>query len=282
MLGKWGDIMLTEEQLKQWDVFGFVTFKDLFSRGEADTIRREFDIGLSADQTYYPNGESPTHFKGLGQETPFLQSLAEDPRLLGPAAQMWGEDVISTGSDCDRFTSSNTYWHPDLIQGSPDTKENHLKGVKFACYLDSLDHESGALRLIPGSHRSPFHDELFAMGLKGDESPYLKKTRLSINDVPAYVWESEPTDMIAFNNRTWHASYGGSGDRRQVNVSYFKNASDAHEEDLNQKFSHLIKTLRSDHDQHQSLYPPDWLANRHNNPTVQHWIDWLKKYGHLE
>ena len=33
-------------------------------------------------------------------------------------------------------------------------------GVKFAYYLEPVDAESGALRLIPGSHKNPLHEDL--------------------------------------------------------------------------------------------------------------------------
>ena len=269
--------MLTDSQLTQFEVFGFLVLRGLLTPEETDKAGADFDLGLARATDGMERGgiRGQLNWSNLGPETPFLASLLEDERFYGAAQQILGKDAVGYSSNANSFDGDRTEWHPDV--GDLD-----WHGIKFGFYLQPLDRDSGALRLIPGSQRSPFHDELFAMGLKGDESPYLKKARLSINDVPAYVWESEPTDMIAFNNRTWHASWGGSGDRRQVNVSYFKNASDAYEEDLSQKFSHLTKTLRPDHDQHQSPYPPDWLANRHNNPTVQHWVDWLKKYGHLE
>ena len=34
-------------------------------------------------------------------------------------------------------------------------------GVKFACYLESLKPNSGALRLIPRSHQSPLHGQRY-------------------------------------------------------------------------------------------------------------------------
>ena len=277
-----GDGMLTQQQQKQWDTFGFVTFKDLFTEDEVGTIRREFEAGLAAEQPYYSDGELPWHFTGLGPETPFLGSLPEDPRFLEAAEQMWGDDVVCMGSSGQRFTTNNTYWHPDLIQGNSETKDNHIRGVKFGFYLDPLDADDGALRLIPGSHRSPLHDELFAMGLKGDDSAYLRDAGLAVVDVPAYVWASGPADVVAFNNRTWHASWGGSADRRQVTIVYYKNAGDAREEELSYESARLSKTLRSNDDRRGPLYPPTWLANPNNNPTRQHWIDWLGKYGYLE
>lgn len=271
--------MLTDQQQTHWHTFGFVTFRNLFTETEVETIHDEFEAGLATEQTNYSDGELPISFSGLGSSTPFLSALPEDPRFLEAAEQIWGDDVISSGSMGQRFTNSNTYWHPDLVDGSHETKDNHIPGVKFACYLDALKPDSGALRLIPGSHMSPLHDELFAIGLKGDESPYLKKAGVTIRDIPAYVWASDPTDVIAFNNRLWHASWGGSDDRRQVNVMYYKNASNSKEEDLTREYVDLTrKTLP---EKHGPMYPEYWLNNPADSPTRRRWIDWLNHYGFL-
>ena len=154
--------------------------------------------------------------------------------------------------------------------------------MKFGFYLDPLDADDGALRLIPGSHRSPLHDELFAMGLKGDDSAYLRDAGLAVVDVPCLRLGVRTGRRGRLQHRTWHASWGGSADRRQVTIVYYKNAGDAREEELSYESARLSKTLRSNDDRRGPLYPPTWLANPNNNPTRQHWIDWLGKYGYLE
>ena len=271
--------MLTDHRVAQWRTFGFVTFPGLFTADEVETIHKEFEVGLAAEQAYYPDGNLPTHFSGLGAGTPFLASLPEDPRFLEAAEQMWGNDVVAMGSSGQRFTKSNTYWHPDLIDGSSETKVDHVQGVKFACYMEPLDDDTGALRLIPGSHKSPFHDELFAIGLKGDDSPYLRDSQLTVSDIPAFVWASKPTDVVAFNARTWHASWGGSPDRRQCNVVYYKNAGSPREQELTWEYAQLSSKLRIDADSRGPQYPREWLDNPQGSAKRQRWIDWLQHYG---
>ena len=91
------------------------------------------------------------------------------------AEQLYGEDVFGIASDVNRYVG-DTRWHPDT--GSLDQY-----GVKFAYYLQPVTADTGALRLIPGSHESSFHGELRQ---KMDE------LELDIPDVPAYIFESEP------------------------------------------------------------------------------------------
>ena len=69
--------------------------------------------------------------------------------------------------------------------------------------------DSGALRLIPGSHKKALHDAL---------RENLNELGLEICDVPGYVCKSEPGDVVAFDMRCWHASWGGSEDRRMCTV----------------------------------------------------------------
>ena len=81
--------MLSEYQLMHWHTFGFVTFRNLFTETEVETICEEFNAGLDAERVYYPEGVIPSYFSGLGSNTPFMAHLPEDSRYLEVAEQMW-------------------------------------------------------------------------------------------------------------------------------------------------------------------------------------------------
>ena len=269
--------MLTRRQLVHWQTFGFVVLRGLLTADEAATARREFEAGLGAHRPEYA---SPTYFSALGPLTPFLASLSEDPRFLEAGQQMWGEDAVAIGSSGQIFTKPYTYWHPDIPEGTPETKDDHVHGVKFAFYLDPLEGDTGALRLIPGSHKSPYHDRLFAMGLKGEDSPYLKKSNLSVRDIPAYIWEAEPTDVLAFNLRVWHGGWGGSADRRQCAVVYYENPSTPRQEELAREMARWQRKVAKS--PAETRYDPQWLSNPERSPTRQRWIEYLRRYGFLD
>ena len=62
-------------------------------------------------------------------------------------------------------------------------------GIKFAFYLDSVGQETGAFRVLPGSHRPPYHELL---------QETREESRLETSEVPAFVCESEPGDVVGF------------------------------------------------------------------------------------
>jgi hypothetical protein len=42
-------------------------------------------------------------------------------------------------------------------------------------------------------------------------------------DLPAFPLETDPGDVILFNQNLWHASFGGGIGRRMLSLSYFAN-----------------------------------------------------------
>ncbi|MCH2309139.1 MAG: phytanoyl-CoA dioxygenase family protein, partial [SAR202 cluster bacterium] len=74
---------------------------------------------------------------------------------------------------------------------------------------------SGALRVIPGSHRNKesFGDLLEShltsdiFGMTGDQ-------------IPAVALESNPGDVLVFNHRIKHSSWGGSDRRRMFTMNF--------------------------------------------------------------
>lgn len=141
-------------------------------------------------------------------------------------------------------------------------------GVKFAFYLEPVGANNGALRVLPSSHRYPNDADFNALMRK-----------FSIAQVPAQVLDSQPGDVVAFDLRTWHASFGGSNDRRMCTVVYYGNPKNEDEEKvlieqgrMNPKFSYKGFGCKR-----QYLYPRAWLDNPDHNPDRQRWIDRLNE-----
>ena len=76
----------------------------------------------------------------------YLCSLLDDERLHGVARAVCGDDYQYWNSDGNYYVG-DTRWHSD------GTLSNPVGFVKLALYLDPVDADSGALRVIPGSHR---------------------------------------------------------------------------------------------------------------------------------
>jgi hypothetical protein len=69
------------------------------------------------------------------------------PAAIGLAAGLLGEDFNLMGSD-GNYYAGDTQWHSDGGHAPDDPMH-----IKIAFYLDTLTAKTGALRLIPGSHK---------------------------------------------------------------------------------------------------------------------------------
>ena len=103
----------------------------------------------------------------------------------------------------------DTRWHSDGYGGRP------VLTFKMAFYLDPTTKDTGALRVIPGSHRvgEPFADAL---------EHHLRNGGFGIDpgSVPACALETEPGDLVVFNHSIKHSSFGGSTRRRMYTMNF--------------------------------------------------------------
>jgi hypothetical protein len=102
---------------------------------------------------------------------------------------------------------AEAWWHVDV---GPD-----VPALKVAVYLETLDARTGALRVIPATHLIP-QGELGVLH------------RMNPHQVPCYVIESQPGDVVVFHAQLWHAALNGR-DRRQWSVEYFAYPADERE-----------------------------------------------------
>ena len=171
--------MLTRQQIDFFETFGFLCLRQLFSPEEMAGIARETDELLAANtgKRTGPSHQSASNFVEMGTG---LARLPEDDRIYGPVGQLLGEGFVWGNSEgvCGSFNETNDHpWHCDRA-GQIDLDYRRLK---IMIYLQPMRRETGALRVIPGSHHAPFHRELLrlqsqhqgtakaAFGVDGDE-----------------------------------------------------------------------------------------------------------------
>ncbi len=264
--------MLTDRHVVQFETLGFVVLRGVLDDRELDTARAEFESGLvrAVAATERRGIRKQLNWSNLGPETPFLGSLLEDARFVGAAERFYGGEVIGYYANSNSFDGDRTEWHPD-------TSILLRRGVKFAFYLQPLDETSGALRFIPGSHKEPLHSGVRKIGIKESNLRVLDADGLEVDEVPSYVARSEPGDVIAFDSRVWHASWGGRPDRRMCSLGYFAVPATAEEEDS------MTELARQDAELLEAFplvaRPPHWLRNRAGNPTRGRWIRALRQWG---
>ena len=280
--------MLTQKQIDQYHTFGVLILRNVLSSNDIAKLNEEFDTKLETTFRGEANGAKPIHcsWSNTGPDTSFTSSLLEDPRIYGIPEALFDDGVYGVSCTATSFID-DTPWHPDsdLFQ---------LHGIKVIIYLETLNGDNGALRVIPGSHLNPYHDELHAIGMLADfgnrplpSSPYLIESGLTIKDVPALICSVTPGDVIVFNFRIWHASTGGKFDRRFISNMFIKDPVTPEEEKAVSELiqttnKNRVKRARETFPHPNPEYHPEWLSNPDKNPKRQCNIDWMRKKGYFE
>jgi hypothetical protein len=170
-------------------------------------------------------------------------SLALLDRLETTAEQLLGGPVLPTRAKGVRYMAE-TPWHADSDDGA-------VKSVGFAAYLEPLGADSGALRVLPASHRQGFADELRRASVAG----------LPAGELPGHVVCTDPGDIVVFDEHLLHASAGGNP-RRQWRVDFVLDLRDAAGEARLQAYFARI-------------FPPDWDGGYDVDEHPSYGADWL-------
>jgi ectoine hydroxylase-related dioxygenase (phytanoyl-CoA dioxygenase family) len=143
-----------------------------------------------------------------------LATVRTDPRIVGAVTSVLGPEFDYVGGDANLF-SGDTSWHCDVYGSPPEI--NHCK-VFF--YLDELDAENGALRVLPGSHRldSGFTSALWRDLTEWEEIP----ARLGVDwhEIPAYTITNSPGDVLLGDFRLFHATVNSGANRRLFTLNF--------------------------------------------------------------
>ena len=207
--------MLISGQIEHFHAFGFLVIRQAFSREEVDALIQEA-AAACAQKLGRDIGEEEWFWDGEFVESrPALTRLVEDDRIYLPVTELLGDDLIWIGSEgmwgIDPKLADHT-WHFDGFRTS-----QHLDypRTKVMLYLDPQTKDTGALRVIPGSHRDPLHQALLPLQdahLGGDPSPF----GVDGSRIPGCAIETEPGDIVLFNQWLYHAVYGKAGKRRVI------------------------------------------------------------------
>ena len=204
---------LTEQQLAFFETFGYLHFPGLLADC-IDKVIEEFEtIWESHGGGHGGRAHDPTRrscivpFPDLSE---YLSALLDDPRIHDIAAGILGDDFNYTSGDGNLY-AGDTAWHSDgfTAEGIP--------GIKIAFYLDRLTRETGALQVIPGSHRV---GDSYADGLQRDLANSDTLLGASGEEVPSVAFEVIPGDIVAFNHNLKHAAFGGTGRRRMYTMNF--------------------------------------------------------------
>ena len=204
-------LKLTDQQLAFFKTFGFLAFPGLL-KDRIDAIIREFEavfIKHGGGHDGKPHdGKRRSCIVPFIDQSEYLSTLLDDPRIHGLAASLLGDDFNFMPSD-GNYYAGDTPWHSDGWH--PETVH-----IKIAFYLDPLGRDSGCLRVIPGSHKV---GDVFAESVNKEIYKCEETWGLHGREVPAIALETVPGDILVFNHNTKHAAFGGSGWRRMFTMN---------------------------------------------------------------
>lgn len=268
---------LNSDEIQFLDLFGFVVLKQLFSEDEFKTLNEELEKAKEvtfSELQFDPSLPSSEHLQTIqlsNSYSPFLFNLSEDERFYGMAKQLYGEELIGHQCHASLFVG-DTRWHPDQPPINP--YPNHRFGSKFGIYTDTLTADSGALRIIPRSHKQPYYGDLKKMpGISNPDN---------IENFPGHACESEPGDVVLFNLSCWHASRGGKAGRTMLEVVYYDypKSSDHIEQIRGQvKWSQEMMKDRTDDKNAKPGYRNEWFLNSGNSQLRASWIERMREFG---
>jgi len=206
--------LLTSGQIAHFETFGYVMLPKLFTYAEMDIITFEANeifqemLGVQPSTTTKYGKVEP-----FFERRPFLNSLLDDDRTYLLAEQLLGSDFLLDQTE-GNIHQGDTGWH-----GSGKWKI--LPWIKIVLYLEPLTRDTGALRVIPGSHIIGDPD-LYAP-LRADNSEDKPVFDMPQSEIPSVALEIEPGDVIVFTEDILHASFGGRSGRQQHAMNFLKN-----------------------------------------------------------
>lgn len=235
--------MLSCGQKSHFDTFGFVVVRQAFSEMEMNVITKAFDNVLLQDRGGSPLSETGQSVWAVVEKAPDLIRMVENDKVFDTVKQILGPNFIWAGSEGNITSHKQHYWHADR----PGDQEIKYPRLKAMVYLDKTSVKRGALRVIPGSHKLPFHTDLWPLQANHDRQKENPIPGLGINskDVPSISLESSPGDLVFFSQSLFHAVFDSFPNRRYIALKF------AAEPSTHYEIGSLIK-----HSGYKSIFEP--------------------------
>jgi ectoine hydroxylase-related dioxygenase (phytanoyl-CoA dioxygenase family) len=203
------------DDVVRFEAFGFVVLRGLLGLDEVKQLRSEV-VGALTDafgEAFGRNARAegtvdvavPGNFLPLmADASPLSQALVvDDPRLPSVAAALLDDFTVASPALAACLVGQ-TPWHNDAGTGS--------RWVRVNAYLDPVTATSGALRVVPATHHGSLPVDIarqFDAGWsRGD--PFV---------LPGVALETSPGDVVVFDPRVHHGSWGGRS-RLRWSVDY--------------------------------------------------------------
>lgn len=210
-------LVLTQHQVDFFKVFGYLKLPGLFAKEIAD-IQQSFAAVFKQHSQDIVDWTHPTHenrnrqfISPFLEKDPLLNTLIEDSRTQSILSKIIGEDYLYRSSDGSIF-NCGTLFHRD----SYGANLQYLN-IKMGLYLDEVDEQSGALRVIPGSHHS---GDKYCRSLNRNLIETPTAFDRPINELPVSILASKPGDLLLWDYRIIHGACYRGNSRRMIAIEF--------------------------------------------------------------
>jgi ectoine hydroxylase len=152
---------LLPETLDQYRRDGFLFFDSFLARDQLDDLAAEMDRlreeARDDDPRLIrePSSQTVRSIFEVHRQSPLVDKLVRDPRLLGPVRQILGGPVYVHQSRIDYksgFDGAPFYWHSDFETWHVEDGMPRMRAITAQIALTENTSLNGPLMLIPGSH----------------------------------------------------------------------------------------------------------------------------------
>jgi hypothetical protein len=251
------------QQRAFFETYGFIKFPGLV-KDEIETILVEFtavfpQLGIRHD------GTKRTMIVPFIDQRAGLCRLLDHPGIIAAATNILGPDYNYLSSDGNYYTGDTT-WHRDGFYPTASF-------IKMAFYLDPVARDTGALRVMPGSHRAEYIAGWRDHILRDSVNEWGVEQR----DLPCAVLDSQPGDVLFFNHRLLHAAFGGGSQRRMFTANLGRMAQTPDEiEDL-KSYIGSNWSAYSDTPYGTAMLAGGAQRHRHLRQAQEYWAEGLKR-----
>ena len=129
--------MLTPGQVAHFEAFGFLVLRQLFTKAEIATVKREAeDIFDEFRADNYFEGHMWEAVQPFLERRPFLSKIPDDDRIYNIGVDVVGPDFILEGTE-GNLQIGDTPWHGGI------PAEDFPSHIKIAFYADPLPRDTG-------------------------------------------------------------------------------------------------------------------------------------------
>ncbi|MHC2255729.1 hypothetical protein ACVILK_005421 [Bradyrhizobium embrapense] len=204
----------TTAQQLHFETFGFVQVRQVLGDICFSALVQDYGRAINSSDLRLPFnelGQAPAFIAScMSEASPSVVDFATGEHTLNFAEALLGRPVVCVQAFAYQ-RSEDTRWHSDNIDAN-------YRGLKLYLNLDAVDADSGALRVIVGSHHDLMRGSLIPRPYETAEQQF----GVAADELPATILSSQPGDVSAFDLRIWHAVCGTRTRRRVIELTYYE------------------------------------------------------------